>query len=138
MALIKLSGGPLAGQEREIEDPDKMGTEYPGYSAVEQVMDPERGQLLKCEWHGDNASEAYYGESEQERERYGNETGIRDPKAQDKARADARTDEDPNKGEPVDRTQGETTGAQKRDAKNEAADAKRKGAESREGKQQKQ
>ena len=136
MALIKLSGGPLDGQERDIQDPNMMATEYPGYAAVEQVLDPEVGQLTRVEWVGDETAEASYdGMSDAERERYGNETGIRDPKAQDKARKkDASTDEDPNKGEAVDRTQGKTTGAQKRDAKNEVADAKRKGAEDRSAK----
>lgn len=126
MALIKLSGGPLDGQERDIQNPDMLATEYPGYSAVEQVMDPERGQLLKADWSGDEAAEAVYGDSEQERERYGNETGIRDRDAQDRARTTASTDEDPNAGEPVDRTKGKTTGAQKRDAKDDVSDAKRK------------
>lgn len=115
MALMKISGGPLDGQERDIENPDALAAEYPGYSAVEQVMDPERGQLLKAEWHGDEAAEASYSDSPQERERYGNQTGVR-----------ASSDEDPNAGEPVDRTKGETTGAQKRDAKNDVSDAKRK------------
>lgn len=127
MALIKLSGGPLDGQERDIENPDTMATDYPGYSAVEQVMDPKQGQILKAEWNGDEAAEAVYGDSPQERERYGNETGIRDRDAQDKAR-------DPNKGEPVNRTGGnETTGAQKRDAKDDKDDAKRRGARGGDG-----
>lgn len=144
MALIKLSGGPLDGQEREIDNPDMMATEYPGYAAVEQVMDPDKGQLLKTEWHGGDAEEAYYDRertdgkvSDRERERYGNETGVREPGAQDKARQRTTAQgEDPNQGEPVNRTGGnETTGAQKRDAKNDTADAKRKGAEGRQGKQ---
>lgn len=125
MALIKLSGGPLDGQERDIDNPDTLATEYPGYAAVEQVMDPEVGQLLRAEWSGDEAAEASYPESEAERERYGNETGVRDRDAQDRART-ASTDEDPNAGEPVDRTRGKTTGAQKREAKDEVSDAKRK------------
>lgn len=126
MALIKLSGGPLDGQERDIDNPDTLATEFPGYAAVEQVMDPERGQLLRAEWSGDEAAEASYGDSDAERERYGNQTGIRDADAQDRARRTASTDEDPNAGEPNDRTRGKTTGAQKRDAKDEVADAKRK------------
>ena len=132
MALIKLSGGPLDGQERDIQDPNMLATEYPGYAALEQVMDPEIGQLTRAEWVGDEATEANYGDSEQERERYGNETGIRDRDAQDRVRAnrsartDASQDEDPNAGEPNDRTRGATTGAQKREAKNETAAAKNK------------
>lgn len=132
MALIKLSGGPLDGQERDIDNPDALATEYPGYAALEQVMDPEVGQLLRAEWVGDEAAEANYPGSDQERERYGNETGIRDRDAQDRtrsarsARTDASVDEDPNAGEPNDRTQGSTTGAQKREAKNETASAKNK------------
>jgi hypothetical protein len=133
MALIKLSGGPLDGQERDVQDPNALAAEYPGYAAVEQVMDPEVGQLVRAEWVGDEATEANYPGSDQERERYGNQTGIRDADAQDRARSssrsartDASVDEDPNAGEPNDRTQGKTTGAQKREAKNETAAAKNK------------
>jgi hypothetical protein len=135
MMLIKLAGGPLDGQERELDDPNMMAADYPGYSPVEQVLDPERGQLMRAEWTGVDADEAYYDRSEAERERFGNETGIRDRDAQDRARTDRR---ESTRSEPGDRSQGETTGAQKRDAKDDAADAKRRGAESRETKQQKQ
>lgn len=107
MARIKLSGGPLDGQERELDNTGALPAEYPGYAAVEQVMDPGRGQLLRAEWHGGEADEASYPGSAQERERYGNQTGVRDADAQDRAR-------------------GKTTGAYKREAKDEVSDAKRK------------
>lgn len=132
MALIKLSGGPLDGQERDVQDPNALAAEYPGYAAVEQVMDPEVGQLVRAEWVGDEAAEANYPGSDQDREQYGNRTGIRDADAQDRARSgrsartDASQDEDPNAGEPNDRTQGRTTGAQKREARNETSAAKNK------------
>lgn len=137
MALIKLSGGPLDGQEREMQNPDLLATEYPGYAAVEQVLDPRLGQLLRTEWHGGDAEEAHYDSSEADRERYGNETGIRDHDAQDEARKGGSQDRDPNQGEPVNRKGGnETTGAQKRDAKNDVANAKHRGDEGRQAKQQ--
>ena len=107
MARIKLSGGPLDGQERELDSTGALPAEYPGYAAVEQVMDPGRGQLLRAEWHGGEADEASYPDSAQERERYGSQTGVRDADAQDRAR-------------------GKTTGAHKREVKDEVSDAKRK------------
>lgn len=121
MALIKFAGGPLDGQEKETQDPGNLAAEYPGYAAVEQVSDPDRGQLLKTEWRGNQVAEANYPGSPQEAERRGNETGVR-------------TQEDPNRGETVNRTGGnETTGAQKRDARNETSDAKRRGAKGGDG-----
>lgn len=91
MVLVKLSGGPLGGEEKTINDPDAMGTELPGYSPVEQVMDPERGQILRAEWGGDPAAESYYPNSEQAREREGNETGVRsDDKLTGAQRRDAK------------------------------------------------
>lgn len=128
--LVKLSGGPLDGQEKDINDANAMAAEYPGYSAVEQVMDPERGQILKAEWNGDEGAEAAYGD-ERDRERYGNETGVRDRDAQDRAR---RGEQDPNEGEAVNRKGGnETTSAQKRENKGETGDAKTRSARGGDG-----
>lgn len=132
--LIKFSEGPLAGQEKDVADADRMSAEYPGYSPIEQVMDPERGQILTAAWTGDETTEAHYANerySDAERERYGNETGVRDPDAQDRMRGTSRTSTTSD-AEPGDRASGETTGAQKRDAKNEASGARRRGSESRE------
>lgn len=100
MALVKFSNGPLGGEEREIADPNMLPAECPGYSAVEQVMDPEKGQVVKAEWNGDESAEASYKNSPQEAERLGNETGVRDEKAQDRLQGERR---------------GEKTGAERRE-----------------------
>lgn len=60
MVLIKFTDGPMAGEEREIQNADVLVSEYPGYSPTEQSMDPEHGQCVKAVWSGDEAAEAAY------------------------------------------------------------------------------
>jgi hypothetical protein len=93
MRKIILSGGPLDGQERELEETGAaLEAEFPGYSPVEDKLDPEQGHVMNLEWVGSDADEAAYPEtreqSAQERERYGNQTGVRDQQAQDALRAE--------------------------------------------------
>lgn len=116
MVLIKFEDGPLAGQERQVQSPDTLAAEYPGYSPQEQVLDPERGQCLTVQWTNEAANEAAYGDSEQERERYGNQTGLRGREAADRARGHHQmtSQERPTGGTD------EATGAEDRETKNQA------------------
>lgn len=68
MALVKFADGPLKGEEKEVTDPDTMGVEFPGYSPVEQVSDPQKGQLLKAQWSGEAAALSYYPNPDQDDE----------------------------------------------------------------------
>lgn len=118
MARIELTGGPLDGQERDL-DTTTLAAELPGYAVVEEELSPEHGDVIKVEWQGSEADEASYPESRQERERRGNETGIRTG-AEKREDADERRDpNDPNRN----RTQDRTTGAERREAKNDASNA---------------
>jgi hypothetical protein len=143
MRKIILSGGPLDGQERELEETGAaLEAEFPGYSPVEDKLDPEQGHVMNLEWVGSDADEAAYPEtreqSAQERERYGNQTGVRDQQAQDALRAeesrehgagqvteDSKNPEDRAADQARQDAQGDKkTGAEQRDAKNASAASK--------------
>ena len=87
---VCFSGGPLDGQERQLDDTGHLAAQYPGYSATEQELAPQTGQTLLVQWCGSEADEAGYATeaftSEQERERRGNETGVREPRKDDEPR----------------------------------------------------
>ena len=64
--LVKLSGGPLDGQERDLADTTQMGILYPGYSPSEQTSDPEKGFVMTATWIGGETEEEHYAQAEEE------------------------------------------------------------------------
>lgn len=135
MVLIKFNDGPLAGQEREMQSADTMAAEYPGYSPQEQVLDPERGQCLTVQWTGEAANEAAYGDSEQERERYGNQTGLRGREAVDRARGHHQmTSQTGAEQRSTESASAKATGAEGRQSANDKNEAKQQVKDRRDAK----
>lgn len=131
MALIKFSGGPLDGQERDIQDPNTIASQFPGYATVEQRLEPEQGTVTLADWSGDDTMAAGYPDRDTNQQSRSAEG--RGAETREGARAETQTDQKPQ-DQNAEARSGETTGAQKRDTRNQAADAKRRGAESRSSK----
>jgi len=68
MALIKLSGGPLNGEEKEIESPEEITILLPGYSPIKNTISSKHGHVIEAKWSGDQAAEAAYTSFEERAE----------------------------------------------------------------------